>query len=117
MITIVTAPQILIERPPILPINAPMPDKIDSFKLYDFINSKIVAPTKTPIIDPMIAPSIGVTNAPLIAPPIPPTMLPVIPHFEAPYFLALTIIRRYSKNSTRRNIAKRVNTNVNEYSE
>ena len=109
----VTAPQVFIDKPPNLPIKAPTPDRTDSLKLYDLRNSRMVAPTNTPIIEPIIAPNTGVTKAPLIAPPIPPTILPAIPHFEAPYFFALTTISRYSKNSTNKNIANNVNTNVN----
>ena len=95
----VTAPHSLIERPPTLPKKAPIPEKKASFNLYDLKNSNKVAPRKTPSMDPIMAPKIGVTNAPLIAPPIPPTMLPVIPHLDAPYFLAVKTIKRYYKNS------------------
>ncbi len=108
----VTAPQVLMDNPPSFPIKAPIPERSASLRLYDFINSKIVAPANTPIIEPTIAPTTGVIKAPLMAPPIPPMMLPVIPHLEAPYFRALTIINRYSRNSTNRKIANNVRTKV-----
>ena len=111
----VTAPHVLIESPPIFPRKAPIPDKKAFFKLKDLKNSKTVAPTNTPIIDPIIAPKTGVTNAPLIAPPIPPSMLPVIPHFEAPYFFADKTINKYSKNSKTKTIKNNVKTKANEY--
>ena len=74
----------------------------------------MIAPINTPKIEPIIAPSTGVTNAPLMAPPIPPIMPPVIPHFDAPYFFAVRAIIKYSRNSTNITITKSVNTNDNE---
>lgn len=114
MITIVTAPQILSDNPPILPKKAPTPELNAVLKSKDRKYSKIIAPKKTPKMEPIIAPITGVKKAPLIAPPIPPIIPPEIPHLEAPYFFAVSAINKYSINSTNITIINNVITKVRE---